>query len=321
MTHPISTFRSLALVATALVSQAAAQVVAYHDLGSAAHQANFANLEPQGYRMIALSIYGTTAAPQYAAVWVHRAGPGYVAGHDMTAAQYQVFANTNWALGYRPKVLTAMGTAANPRFACSWELTNAAGWTSHGLTEAQYQAERTLAQGQGLDVTAIDIYGTGADPRYIVAFGPVAVGQHEVISGSVADYQEHFDALGDGHNRPAIVAFNDANRFVSTWRSDDVGDWVAHHDMTSAQYQANFNTYMGQNRYPISVQASGSGAGTRFAAVWAPSDLPLPVVWNAVGPTAPQFAPFDTWVQNWMTANGTRAAQLAIVKDGRLVQA
>ncbi len=321
MNSPLLTSRSLLLAASLLAAPTVAQVVAYHDQSSASHQANFANLEPQGYRMIALSIYGTTVTPQYAAVWVQRAGPGYVAFHDMTAAQYQVFANTNFALGYRPKVLTAMGSAANPRFAGSWELTNAAGWTSHGLTEAQYQAERTLAQNQGLDVTAVDIYGTAADPRYIVAFGPVAVGQHEVVSANVGDFQEHFDALSDGHNRPGIVAFNDSNRFVSTWRVEDVGDWVAHHDMTSAQYQANFNAYMLQNRYPISLQASGSGAGRRFAAVWAATDLPLPMVWNAVGPTVPQFAPFDAWVQNWMTQNGTRAAQLAIVRDGRLVHA
>lgn len=321
MTHFCHAFRSGLLALTLLAAPTVAQVVAYHDQSSASHQANFNNLQPQGYRMIALSVYGTTTNLQYAAVWVQRAGPVYAAFHDLTAAQYQVFANTNFALGYRPRVLTAMGTASNPRFAGSWELTNAAGWTSHGLTEAQYLAERDLARQQGLDVTAIDLYGTAADPRYIVAFGPVAVGQHEVISSSVADFQEHFDALGAGHNRPAIVAFNDNNRFVSTWRSDDVGDWVAHHDMTAAQYQANFNTYILQNRYPISLQASGSGAGRRFAAVWAPSDLPLPTVWNAVGPTAPQFAPFDAWAQNWMAQNGTRAASLAIVRNGRLVHA
>ena len=200
--------RSVFLAAT-LACPAVAQVVAYHDQSSASHQANFGVLEPQGYRMIALSIYGTTSSLQYAAVWVQRAGPVYAGYHDLTAAQYQTFATTNWALGYRPRVLTAMGTALNPRFAGSWELTHAGGWTSHGLTEAQYQSERDLAAQQGFEVTAIDIYGTAADPRYVVAFGPVAVGQHEVISGDVANFQEHFDALGAGHNRPAIVAFND----------------------------------------------------------------------------------------------------------------
>lgn len=314
-------FRSLCLPAILLTASAAAQVVAYHDQDGNAHQAQANVLDPGGYRMIALSIYGTTTAPQYAAVWVHRAGPLVAACHGYTAAQYQTFSNTYWPLGYRPRILTALGTGANPRIAAVWEQTNAAGWTSHGLTEAQYQAERDLASQQGLDVTAIDIYGTAADPRYIVAFGPVAVGQTEVISSSVAGFQEHFDALASGHNRPAIVAFNDSNRFVSTWRSDDVGDFIAHHDMTSAQYQANVTAYSLQNLYPISVQGSGSGSGRRFAAVWAPSDLPLPPVWTAIGPTWPQFAPFDAWVQNWMAQNGTRAASLAIVRDGRLVHA
>ncbi len=321
MNHSSHSVSSLLLAAALFAAPAAAQVVAYHDQDANAHQAQANVLAPAGFRMIALSIYGTTASQQYAAVWVQRAGPLVAAIHAATGAQYQTFVDTWWPLGYRPKCLTALGTAANPRFAAVWEQTNAAGWTSHGLTEQQYQDERALAFDQGLDVTAVDIYGTGADPRYIVAFGPVAVGQSETVSSSVLDFQSHFDAYAAGHNRPAIVAFNDSNRFVSTWRSDDVGDWVAHHDMTSAQYQAHTNAYSLQNLYPISVQGSGSGAGRRFAAVWAPSDLPLPNVWTAVGPTVPQFAPFDTWAQSRMALTGARSAQLAIVKNGRLVHA
>jgi CubicO group peptidase (beta-lactamase class C family) len=91
--------------------------------------------------------------------------------------------------------------------------------------------------------------------------------------------------------------------------------------MTSAEYQTNFDTYMLQGRYPITVHGSGSGGGRRFAAVWAPNDLPVTPVFTKTGSVVPQFAPFDTWVQNWMNANQTRAASLAVVRDGRLVYA
>ena len=314
-------FAPFTLATLLFATPVAAQIVAYHDQTGAAHQLQHDTLSPLGYRMIALSIYGTTSSPSYAAVWVHRAGPLFVAFHGLTAAQYQTFSDTWWPLGYRPKILSAMGTAANPRFAGAYELTNAAGSTSHGLTEAQFWSERNTAQQNGLDVTTVDIYGSAADPRYIVAFGPVNAGQAEVVSTDDAGYQEHFDALGAGHARPALVAFNDSHRYVSLWQSNDVGDWVGHHDMTATDYQTNFDTYILQNRYPISLQASGSGSSRRFAAIWAPSDLPITPVFTAIGPTAPQFAPFDTWAQNWMAANETRAASLAIVKNGRLVHA
>ncbi len=315
-----SRFAVAALTAALLAPAAQSQVNAYHDQSGASHQANWNLLSGLGYRPIALSIYGTEASPLYAAVWVQRPGPAFVGFHGLTGAEYQTFADTWWPLGYRPKLLTALGTAGNPRFAGSFELTNAAGWSSHGLTQQQFWDERTAASDQGLDVTAVDIYGDANDPRYVVAFGPVAAGQTEIVSVGVTGFQEHFDALGDGHARPTLVAFNDANRFVSLWQSNEVGDWVAHHDMTSAEYQNYTNTYW-PARYPISVQGSGSGSSRRFAAVWAPTDLPPTPVFTKTGQVVPQFAPFDTWVQNWMAANETRAASLAVVRDGRLVYA
>lgn len=310
-----------ATLATALLAPAAhSQVNAYHDQSGASHQANWNLLTGLGYRPIALSIYGTAASPQYAAVWVQRAGPAFVGFHGLTGAEYQTFTNTWWPLGYRPKLLTALGTAGNPRFAGTFELTNAAGWASHGLTQQEFWDERSNASDLGLDVTAVDVYGTSNDPRYVVAFGPVAAGQSEVVSVGDATYQEHFDALGAGHARPTLVAFNDSHRYVSLWQSNEVGAWVAHHDMTSAEYQNYTNTYW-PARYPISVQGSGSGSDRRFAAVWAPTDLPPAPVFTKTGVVVPQFAPFDTWVQNWMNTNETRAASLAIVRDGRLVYA
>lgn len=315
-------FVARATLALALLAPAApSQIEAYHDQDGTSHQANWNLLSATGYRPIALSIYGTIGNPQYAAVWVHRTGPLFVGFHGLTGADYQTFSDTWEPLGYRPKLLSATGTAADPRFAGTFELTNAPGWWSHGLTEDQYKAERVLASDQGLDVTAIDVYGDANDPRYIVAFGPVAAGQSEIVSVGDTSFQTHFDALAAGHARPALIAFNDAHRYLSLWRSDDTGDWVAHHDMTATEYQNWFDTYILQDRYPISIQGSGSGSSRRFAAVWAPSDLPAAKVFTKTGLAVPQFAPFDTWVQNWMASNDTRAAELAIVRDGRLVYA
>jgi len=312
---------AVATLATALLAPAAhSQVNAYHDQSGASHQAKWNQLTGLGYRPIALSIYGTAASPQYAAVWVQRAGPAFVGFHGLTGAEYQTFTNTWWPLGYRPKLLTALGTAGNPRFAGCFELTNAGGWSSHGLTQQEFWDERSAADGLGFDVTAVDVYGDANDPRYVVAFGPVAAGQSEIVSVGDAGFQEHFDALTPGHARPTLVAFNDADRYVSLWQSNDVGDWIAHHDMTSAEYQNYTNLYW-PARYPISVQGSGSGGGRRFAAVWAPTDLPPVPTWTKTGVVVPQFAAFDNWVQNWMTTNETRAASLAIVRDGRLVYA
>ncbi len=305
-----------------LAAPVSAQLVnAYHDQTGAQHQAQFNVLSQAGYRMISLSIYGDVNSPRYAAVWVQRSGPTWVGFHGLNGTDYQNFVNTYWGLGFRPTILSATGSASNPRFAGVMEAgVGPGGWASHGITESQFWDQRSQAQDQGLDVRAVDIYGTNADPRYVVSFGPTDYGQAEVVSVGVQGYQNHFDALGEGHARPSFVGFNDDHRYISLWRSDDVGPWVAHHDMTSTEYQNYTNLYW-PARFPITVQGSGSGSNTRFAAVWAPNNLPAPKVWTKTGQNFGQFFAFDNWVQNWMTDSDTRAAQLAIVWDHRLVYA
>ncbi|MCA8951735.1 MAG: serine hydrolase [Planctomycetes bacterium] len=317
---PHRLFALLAVLVLAIGSTTA-QVTSYFDVDGAYHQQQYNQLKPNGYRMIALSIYGSLSNPSYAATWVLRGGPDQVAFHGLTAAQYQTWSNTWWPLGYRPKILTATGSALNPRFAGAYELqTNPTGWTSHGLTATQFNDDRKTAQAQGLDVTAVDVYGNATDIRYIASFGRVDAGQHEIISDDHASYVEHFDALTDGHARPVLVGFNDSGSFVSVWQSNDLpGGWVAHSDMSAVQYQALNNIYWNQGKYPISLQGSGSGSSRRFAAVWAQSDLPAVPTFSATGVAVPQLATFDAWVQNWMQQTRTRATALAIVKDGRLV--
>ena len=45
--------------------------------------------------------------------------------------------------------------------------------------------------------------------------------------------------------------------------------------MTAAQYQAEFDKQNRAGFYPICVQGGGSGAGTRYAAVFAKQDIPV----------------------------------------------
>lgn len=318
-----TTIANLALALAAfLPASLAAQVVAYHDASSAAHQQNANALAPQGYRMISLTVYGSTNALQYGAVWIKRNGPAYVAFHDRTATQYQSLVNTYTPQGYTAKLLTATGSGSGERFAGVLEKTNTTAYIRHGLSQQGFFDEVNAARGNGWRINTADVYGTSGSPRFIVSFEKHSgLEQGYIVSGNGNSDQEHFNAFDDGHNRPQLVAFNDAGRYLSTWRHEDVGSWRAHHGMTSADYQNKFDTYKQQGLYPISLQASGSGSGRRFAAVWAQSDLPLKRSFSASGQQVNELFPFDVWVQNWMQQNDARAAAMAIVKDRKLVYA
>ena len=85
---------------------------AYHGVTGAEHRrASTASSAGTAIRMISLSVYGEPGAARYAAVWVQRSGPGWVAVHGVDAAGYQPFSTTWTAKGYAPVLVSATGTA------------------------------------------------------------------------------------------------------------------------------------------------------------------------------------------------------------------
>src|SRR4029079_15500019 len=104
--------------------------------------------------------------------------------------------------------------------------------------------------------------------------------------------------------------------YCSVFRDDVVGAWAARHGMTAAQYQAEVDKQNRAGLYPICVQGGGSGAGTRYAAVFAKQDVPVARQWTATGTEIPQLAGFDNLMQSFMRTNAVRAAQLTIARKG-----
>ena len=298
-----------------------AQISAYHEVTSGQHQAQVQALSNAGYRMISLSIYGTVGSPRYAAVWVHRAGPAFIPFQDLTAADYQTLVTSN--ANYAPTIVTAMGSAANPRFAGVLEQTGYTVWALHGLTAQNLSDACKSAHDSGWRIRSADVYNTGGDPRYVVTFqpNPQQVGWGYYTASGVQQHQDKFDALSEAYARPILAAFNDdSSRFLCCWEDTTVsGSGPVHHDMTAVDYDTLANQYWNNdNKYPLNVCASGNGNGARFSAIWATSDLPQARQWTVTGTAVPQLASFDVFVQTLMQNGGVRGAQLAIVKDGKL---
>jgi CubicO group peptidase (beta-lactamase class C family) len=303
------------------LAPAKAQFNAYHDQTSAQHQAQTTALTNAGYRMISLALYGTAGSPRYAAVWVHRNGPQFVPFQDLTPAQYQTFVNNH--PNYVPTLVTASGSGNNVRFAGVVEQTGYGPKAFHGLDTQGLKDAVKDARDTGWRLCSADVYGTGQSPLFIVTFkpNPQQVGWGYYQASNALDHQAKFDGMNQIYGRQTIAAFNDdSSQFLSCWEDTIVGGGHVHHDMTSASYQQYVNLYLGQNsEYPINVCASGSGNGARFSAIFASTDLPAARQWSVTGTAVPQLAAYDAWVQNLMQTGGVHGAQLAIVKDGRLV--
>src|SRR5579872_5584053 len=170
---------------------------AYHGVSGAQHQTNFNNLSAQGYRMISLSVYGDPGNALYAAVWVQRSGPAWVAVHGVDAAGYQSFF-TKWSNdGYYPVLVSATGAINNAVFASVFEKGNPGPWVGHhGMTQADFAAANTTALNNGQIIRSFSIYGTQSDRRYVAIWhsNPAYVKSIVNPADTASAYQTNFNA-------------------------------------------------------------------------------------------------------------------------------
>jgi CubicO group peptidase (beta-lactamase class C family) len=300
--------------------------VAYHDRTGQDHQNQFNTLYPLGYRMISLSVY-QPSNPLYAAVWIRRQGPDWSAVHGVSAAEYQAAFDNAAAAGFHPIILSAAGSASSPVLAGVFEKRpGPVPLTRFGLTSGSETDSNTI---QYWDRTAHEnnwimacgaVYGDLANPTFAGIWPPnekrLAWNAEGILEPS-GDYQRRFDGQASGWARPSYVAVSGDERYLSIFVDDQIGPWVARHGLTSAQYQDEFNRLVPLGLYPICVQGGGSGAGIRFAVIFARQEAPLPRQWTQVGiGTAPGV---DQVMRDTLQASGIRGASLAVTQNTRLV--
>ena len=87
-----------------------------------------------------------------------------------------------------------------------------------------------------------------------------------------AQYQAQFNAqIAAGRRLAYINAYsnNGVPNFTAIWNSVQPTSWVARHDLTSAQFQNEFNTWTGAGFVTRMITGYDNGAGShRFAGYW-----------------------------------------------------
>ncbi len=187
------------------------------------------------------------------------AGPfAWVARHDLTADQFQAEWNRLAGLGYRPTHVDGYTVAGQARYAGIWE--QAPGpplIAKHGLTSAQYQAEFTRVTGLGYRPVVVSGYEIGGQAHFAAIWeqtgGPPWVARHDLTS---AQYQAEFDRLlGLGYRLVLVDGYQVGGqaRFAAIWEQTAGPAWVGRHNLTAAQYQAEFTSLTNQGYRPVHV--------------------------------------------------------------------
>jgi CubicO group peptidase (beta-lactamase class C family) len=301
---------------------------------------NWANYGGQGYRFVALSVYGTAAAPQYAAVVVQR--PVLVTQFvqfEMTMSELMAVNDAQYGQDMGLRILTATGTADNPVFAGVWEPTASPildpyfNLDQPGLASLIYSS-RFDSSGNALESTtipiSIDVYGDAGDRRYavIMAPNPAAVSWDATswnsngVEDSAAAYQTRFDVQTEDGMRVFQVSPSGDGYYASAFRDDQIGAWYSYNSMTLAGYEQKLGEMSEQGFFPISVQAGGSGTGAEFAAIFTTTEEITPRNFTVTGlPASAPADPYDAAMETLMMTYNVRQAALALVQGTRLVLA
>ena len=304
---------------------------AYHGVTGDEHQAHFDEWSVRGYRMISLSVYGDADSPLYAAVWVQRFGPAWEAIHGVDAAGYEAFLDSWIVKGYVPVLISATGSFSRTIFAAVLERGIIGPWLArYGMpggpveNAGTFQNENANALANKMILRSVAIYGTAADRRYAAIWhpNPDYVKSHVHSSDSGSKYQVTLDTETQlpGYDlaayRPAYVSVSHDLLYCSVFKDDVVGPWITRHGMIGAEYQAELDHQTANGFYPICTQGGGSTANPIYAAIFATQDVPFNREWSITGVEVSELAELDRIMQEFMQANGVRAAQLAISKHG-----
>ncbi len=311
----------------ACVNGAAAQVVPYYDWAGADHSKKSIELIAQGFKLTSLSVYGNPMDPRVAAVWIKRPGPQPFTFYGYTLQDYKNLLVTQIANRYYPVLVSAVGSGAAARFSGSFEQdTGTKGEIPYrvtyqiGVGSMPFTADEMRKA--GYLPRSVSVYGDPATPYFAATWQKNTRSVAWDIAGlneDISVYQNRVEAQIAQWARPYCFALSASQRYISVFRDDQIGDFVARHNLDRATMDAEYTKWMAQGFYPSCLQGGGSGANTRFAVIFVKQENPIARKMTITGREVPALAKFDQEMTNTLKQNKARAASLAIAKDGRLV--
>ena len=312
------------------IAEASVAFQAWHDQSEAEHKAKTAKWAALGYNTITLCSYGPVTGLRYAAVMVKRmwATPEqHVVGKSWN--EFLMTRNTLQAQGLYPALVTASGSGDAALFSVVFRKTSVIPVIMPNLTGNELQQQNFEAMLQGRVLVSADAYGDAKNIRFAAIWSddPASTGW-TCNSGSVDDglnddparTMEVFDAQTGAGIRLAHIVPTPSGGYMTMYSDSKVGEWIAQGEMSSASYQAAFDTYTAKGLIPIRVMAKTTPAGDRFAAIFATSDqlVPRSVRFST---TTPAVQAIEDVLTEVITQGDVRGLSVAITRGPRLVYA
>lgn len=198
----------------------------------------------------------------------------WIARHSLSSSEYQDAHDTWTSVGFRPLDIIGYIENGNQRFAAVWEKVTGPDWVvHHNLNSSEYQTEFDRLNDEGFQPVRVSGYtGTDGNARFAAIWENSANSLWRARHNLTSDeYQTEIDnGIADGYKVVQVSGYTDRGqtRFAAIWQLDNGGDWVARHNMSSAQYEQEFDTWIA-NGYTLTHVDSYVRAGSpHYEAIW-----------------------------------------------------
>lgn len=288
----------------------------------------------------------------------------WITKHGMTSSQYQNEFNVNAQNGYRLTSVNGYTTNGAERYIALWEkVTGPAMVARHSMTASEYQTAFNTYTKQGYRLTQVSGYAVNKVAQFAAIWekksGGAWVARHNMTA---SQYQSAFNTYaGQGYRLQHINGYvvNGVEYFAAIWEKVSGPAWVARHNLTSSQYQTEFNTRNSQGYVLTQVSGYSKNGVDLYAAIWQKISSPLryarhgvsavnyqhvvdnmyyqgyrPVcvnafasgtsskfnnIWTNTNMSGSDIAKIDAAASSYMNNQGVTGLSIAVTKDGRLV--
>ena len=203
-----------------------------------------------------------------------RAGVSWTAKHGMTSGNYQDSFGELVNKGYHHTYVSGYTLSDDPRFAAIWDKNVKTNWVArHGMTSAEYQSQFNAIVAKGFRPILVNGYTVKGEPRFAALWDKSPSGawvaRHDMTS---SDYQNAFNTFSSqGYRLKHVSGYARQNQalYAALWeKSGSNVAWVAHHGMTSADYQKLSDKYVGQGYRTVHVNGYVVNNVDYYAAIW-----------------------------------------------------
>ncbi|KAL9575728.1 hypothetical protein ACKAV7_000085 [Fusarium commune] len=154
------------------------------------------------------------------------------------------------SLKYHLTYVSGYTINGDPRFAAIWDQSATSDWVArHGMTSTEYQGQFDALVSKGFRLRLVDGYPVAGDTRFAAIWdksgGSTWVARHDLTS---SEYQNAFNTFfSQGYRLKHVSGYaqGDQARYAALWEKSATNTtWVAHHGMTSSDYQKLSDKYV-----------------------------------------------------------------------------